>query len=190
MQSIADVIVHEGNWLPFSMTVALLSIAFAFYRYRHAERSTRNRITFAMNLFFGATIAVMAFGHLLAVSVKFASGTLRGSVLVLYLFGIMLSVPAWSLMIHARRFLSTVSPSARNTVLLNSWMAITLLVLGIHNLPIAAPAIFNIGYALHSHRAVGWAILSVAVVLHLGLFIGALMFLLSGQTFEEFSGIQ
>jgi hypothetical protein len=77
----------------------------------------------------------------------------------------------------------------RTTLLLNGWIALTLLVLGIHNLPIAAPAFINIGYHLHSRKVVGWAILSIAVLLNVGLFIGSVIFLLSGQSFEQFSGM-
>lgn len=38
--------------------------------------------------------------------------------------------------------------------------------------------------------AVGWAIVGLALVANVGLFIGSLIFLASGQSFEEFSGGQ
>jgi len=69
-------------------------------------------------------------------------------------------------------------------------MAITLLALGLHNLPLAAPAFLNISYHLHSGRVVGWAIVGMAVVVNVGLFIGSVIFLASGQSFEQFSRIQ
>ncbi len=75
-------------------------------------------------------------------------------------------------------------------MLLNAWLAGTLLVLGIHNLPLAAPAFFNIGYHLHCRPTVGWAIVALAVVANAGLFVGSLMFFASGQSFEQFSGSQ
>ena len=71
-------------------------------------------------------------------------------------------------------------------LVLNVWLAVTLVALGVHNLPLAAPALFNIGYHLHSRRVVGWAFLSMAVVLDAGLFVGSLIFLASGQSFEQF----
>jgi len=37
---------------------------------------------------------------------------------------------------------------------------------------------------------VGWAIVITAVLFHVGLFIGSLIFLASGQSFEQFRGIQ
>jgi hypothetical protein len=36
----------------------------------------------------------------------------------------------------------------------------------------------------------GRAIVSVAVILNVGLFLAALVFLASGQTFEQFSGME
>ena len=78
----------------------------------------------------------------------------------------------------------------RATLVLNAWLAITLLVLGVHNLPLAAPAFFNIAYQLNSRRVLGWAIVSMAAVINVGLFIGSLIFLASGQSFEQFSGIE
>lgn len=62
--------------------------------------------------------------------------------------------------------------------------------LGLHNLPLAAPALFNLGYCLHSRRPVGWAIAGLAVAVNLGLFVGSLVFLASGQSFEQFSGME
>jgi hypothetical protein len=76
------------------------------------------------------------------------------------------------------------------TLKLNAWLALTLLALGLHNLPLAAPALLNLGYHLHSRRVVGWAFVSLAVVVNVGLFIGSLIFLASGQSFEQFRGIE
>jgi hypothetical protein len=132
----------------------------------------------------------MAFGHLLAVTTKLALRTLEGSVPVFYVIGSALAVPSWWLIAHTRRVLARDDDHGRATLILNLWLAITLLALGVHNLPLAAPAFFNIAYHLHSRRAVGWAIVSTAVVVNVGLFIGSLIFLASGQSFEQFSAIE
>lgn len=50
--------------------------------------------------------------------------------------------------------------------------------------------VLNIGYHLHSRRVVGLAIVAVTVAANVGLFAGSLVFLASGQTFEQFSGIE
>jgi hypothetical protein len=114
----------------------------------------------------------------------------EGSLPVFYLIGIALAVPSWWLIFHARRLLKVDDGLERATLGLNAWLAITLLGLGIHNLPLAAPGFLNIWYQLHSGRVVGWAIVAMAVVVNMGLFIGSLIFMASGQSFEQFRGIQ
>ena len=181
-------ILDESKWLTASLGFALLSVMILLYRHRHAVFPARHRVLAAMNLFFGVTIGTMAFGHLLAVTTKFALGTLEGSILVFYVIGTALAVPSWWLIHHTWRVLD--NEHRRVPLVLNAWLAFTLLVLGVHNLPLAAPAFFNIGYHWHSRRVVGWAIVSMAVVVNVGLFIGSLIFLASGQSFEQFRGIE
>lgn len=190
IEQLVALIVDESKWLPVSMGLALLAVAGLHYRHRHAGLPARCRVLAAMNLFFGVTIGTMAVGHLLAVSTKLAVGTLEGSVPVLYLIGAAVAVPSWWLIHHTRRVLASDGDHGRATLGLNAWLAATLLALGIHNLPLAIPAFLNIGYHLHSRRVVGWAIVSLAVVFHVGLFIGGVIFLASGQSFEQFRGIQ
>ena len=73
---------------------------------------------------------------------------------------------------------------------LNTALALALLVLGLHNLPLAAPALLNIGYQLHARPAAGRVILGLAVLVNLGLFIGSVLFFASGQSFEQLSGMR
>lgn len=189
INQVLALIVDESKWLPMAMGLALLIVAIMLYRYRHSGLPARRLVLAAMNLFFGVMIGTMAFGHLLAVSVKLTLGTLQGSIPFFYLIGIALALPSLWLINHMRRILSS-EEHGRATVALNAWLAITLLVLGIHNLPLAAPAFFNIGYHMHSRRVMGWAIVSVAVVTNAVLFIGSLIFMASGQSFEQFSGME
>ncbi len=189
-QQITALIVDESKWLTAAMSFALLALIILLYRHRHSTISSRYRILAAMNLFFGVTIGAMAFGHLLAVTTKLATGTLRGAFPVLYLIGIAIAVPSWWLILHTRKLLAGNEPYGRTTLILNGWLGITLLALGIYNLPIAVPALFNIGYHLHSRRVVGWAILSLAVMVNTGLFVGSIIFFASGQSFEQFKGIE
>ncbi|MGH9324214.1 MAG: hypothetical protein ACRD3V_30535 [Vicinamibacteria bacterium] len=190
MSQLAALIVDESKWLTVSMGFALLAITVLLYRHRHSDLPARRRVLAAMNLFFGVTIGTMAFGHLLAVTTKLAVGTLEGPVPVFYLIGAAVAVPSWWLIYHARVVLASDGDHGRATVRLNAWLAITLLALGVHNLPLAVPAFLNIGYHLHSGRVVGWTIVGIAVVVNLGLFIGSVIFLASGQSFEQFRGIQ
>ncbi len=188
INQLVALIVDESKWLTASMGFAFFALTVLLYRYRHSDLPARRRTLAAMNLFFGVTIGTMAFGHLLAVTTKLALGTLEGSILVFYVIGIVLAVPSWWLIHHARGVLASDEDHGRTTPVLNAWVAITLLALGVHNLPLAAPAFLNIGYHLHSRRVVGWAIVSMAVVVNVGLFVGSLIFLASGQSFEQFSG--
>ncbi len=182
-------IIDESKWLTASMGLALLSVAILLYR-SQAELPVRRLVLAAMNLFFAVTIGTMAFGHLLAVTAKLVLGTLEGSRPLFYLIGIALAVPSWWLILHTRRILSSHDDHARMTLVLNVWLAVTLLAFGIQNLPLAVPAFFNIGYHLHSRRLVGWGIAGLAVVFNVGLFIGSLIFLASGQSFEQFRGME
>ena len=190
LDDLVALIVDESKWLPVSMGLALAAVATLLYRQRPSDLPTRRRILAAMNLFFAVTIGTMAFGHLSAVTAKLASGTLEGSVPVLYAIGIAVALPSWWLVYHTRSVLALGDDHGRATLGLNGWVAITLLALGLHNLPLALPGVLNIGYHLHSGRIVGWAIVGAAIVVHVGLFIGSVIFLASGQSFEQFRGVQ
>ena len=183
-------IVDESKWLTASMSLALLAVTVLLHRHRRSDLPARRRILAAMNLFFGVTIGTMACGHLLAVTTKVALGILQGSAALFYLIGVALAVPSWWLVHDTPRVLAPGVAHGRGTVVLNAWLATTLLALGLHNLPLAVPGFLNIGYHLHSGRVAGWAIVSTAVVVNVGLFIGSLVFLASGQSFEQFRGIE
>ena len=190
MDRLAALIVDEGQWLPLAMGGALAVLADALHRHPLRAAPARLRIMAAMNLFFGVTIAVMAFGHLLAVTTKIGLGTLRGSPLLLYPIGAVLSVPSWLLVRHGLRSLAAGRDEGRETLLLNGGLGLTLLALGLHNLPLALPAVLNIGYHLHSRRMAGWALVSLAVAVNAFLLVGGLIFMASGQSFEQFRGLE
>jgi hypothetical protein len=190
MDRLAAVIVNEGAWLPVSMGSALLAVGALRHRTRRLVVANRRRILASMTLFFGVTIGMMSAGHLLAVTTKLAMGTLRGHVAVLYAIGVALAVPSWWLAYHTRRVLAPDDSHGRATLALNVWLGLTLLALGIHNLPLAVPALLNLAYQLHARRAWGWTIAGMAVVVNVALFVGSLMFLASGQSFEQFTGLE
>jgi hypothetical protein len=180
------VVLDESKWLTISMSAAFLAVALMLYRHRSAD--LRDRVLGAMTLCFAATISVMALGHLLAVTIKLIAGTLVGSIAVVYVIGIALAVPSWWSLLRALRAFATLrSPT---TLWLNGWMVATLVVLGLPNIPLAAPGLLTMAYQVHTHRALGWAIVGVALLLAGGLFVGSLIFLASGQTFEQFRGME
>jgi hypothetical protein len=189
MDQLIAVVVDESKWLTASMTVATAAVLLLQLRQRR-PLPARTHILAAMNLFFGVTIGTMAAGHLLAVTTKLAIGTLEGPVVLFYLIGIALAVPSWLVAYHTRRIVNSPDSHGRSTLQLNGWLVLTLAVLGLANLPLAVPGLLTIGYHLHTRRVVGWAIVSVALVVNLGLLVGSVIFLASGQSFEQFRGIE
>lgn len=189
IDQIATAIVSENKWLPVAMSAALASVAVLVIRYRGSNLPATRLVMASMNLFAGVMLATMGVGHVLAVTTKLLIGTLEGSPLVLYPIGVAVLVPSCWMIAHTRAILGH-QGAGRTTTGLNLWMAVTLMALGLHNLPLAAPSLLNIGYRLHSRRAIGMAIVSFAVVFNVALFIGALVFMASGQNFEQFSGLE
>jgi len=187
--TLAALIVSENKWLPLAMSAAMVSVAILIARQRGSGLPTTRLVMAAMNLFAGVMLATMGAGHVLAVTTKLLLGTLDGSPLVLYPIGVAVLVPSGLVIAHTRAILDN-ADAIRKTTGLNAWLAVTLLLLGFHNLPLAAPSLLNISYRLHSRRAIGMAIVSVAVVFNAALFVGALIFMASGQSFEQFSGME
>lgn len=181
-------IVAENKWFTVSIGAALVAGLTLLLRLRRSEAPVRQRVMAIMNLLLGVTIGTMAFGHLLAITTKLAIGTLEGPTFVLYGIGIVLAVPSWWMIWHIWR--SHVAVPDPTTLKLNIAVVVVLLALGLQNLPLAAPAVLNIAYQRHHKPVVGWAIVSMAVVVYLGLFVGSLIFWASGQSFEEFRGMQ
>ena len=180
-------IVDESKWLAASMVLAVLVVTVVTVRDRGRELATRHRVQTAMNLLFSVTVGNMAFGHLLAVTTKLAMGTLPGSAPPLYLLGFALATPTGWLLAHTLRSNARGEPYGAKSWALNLGSAGTLLALGVHNLPIAAPGLLNIGYQLHTRPLLGRLLVAGAALVHLGLLVGSLVFFASGQSFEEFS---
>ena len=187
-ERIAEIILTEGNWMPAAMAVAFIAVAARLWADRHTA-STKLRSFRALTLFYGVMIGIMGSGHLIAVSLKAAQDTLQGSPWFLYTLGLSLAVPAWWLAAEALNAGLEDPRRLRRTVGLSGWLGLALMAIGPHNWPIAAPAALNIAYRFQTQRAVGLAIVIVAGVGYAALFAGALMFMASGQTFEELQGI-
>lgn len=185
---IIELVLDESKWLSTAMLLSIFSVGLLIFRQRRLGLSRRLVILRAMHLFYGCMIGIMAFGHLLAVTLKAALGTLEGSLWLLSLLGLALAIPAGCLAASVRWLTSDEERVRKRALVLNLWLGISLLGLGLHNAPLAAPAALNIAYQAHSRRAVGWLIVAVTAVAYLGLFIGSLVFFASGQSFEQFSG--
>lgn len=181
---IAEIVLDESKWLAFAMLLAALVVGARALG--PARRAPGSATLGAPSLFHALVIGTMGFGHLLAVTVKLAQGTLQGSPWVLLPLGLVLLVPAALLGRQALR------PAAeavwrRRTAALNGGLALVLIALGLHNAPLAVPGLLNLAYLLQTHRALGWAILGTTWLANLALLVGALVFAASGQSFEQFS---
>ncbi len=187
---IVELVLDESKWLFASMLFAAILVVVLVARQAGERRSRRRLVLWAMNMFYGCLIGTMALGHLVAVTIKASQGTLSGSAWPLYLLGLGLAIPSWWLVSRAGRSPKDDGLGRTGAPVLNIWLGLSLLALGLHNWVLAAPAGLNVAYQYHTRRRVGWLIMAVATVGYLGLFIGSLVFLASGQSFEQFSGLE
>jgi hypothetical protein len=184
-------VVDESKWLTLSMSAAAIGVLWLLIAHRDSPLPLRRRMLACLNLSAGIIVGSMAAGHLLAVATKLAFGTLReGSLAIFVAIGVVLLVPAWLVTRHTAVVLRDHEPSQASTLGLNAWLAVTLLAFGLHNLPLAAPALFTMAYRVYSRGLVGWAIVGAAAVFNTALFGASLVFLASGQSFEQFSGLE
>ncbi|MGE0359125.1 MAG: hypothetical protein AB7H93_00015 [Vicinamibacterales bacterium] len=183
MDRLTALVLDEGSWLTASMVTAAL-VCWGHWRSQAPAAALRARIEAALTLYFVVTIAVMAFGHLLAVTTKLALGTLAGSRLAFYAIGAVLAVPSWWLTAHTLR--TPPGDGDGTSRALTVWTIVALLALGLHNLPLAAPGVFALAYRGHARPVAGRILLGAALVAIAGLLVGSLVFMASGQTFEQF----
>lgn len=190
LDGLLDAILTESRWLAVAMGAAGLGVGLSLRR-AWGTNLDRGSVLSAMHLFYGSMIGIMGLGHLVAVSLELALGhALRTTPLVLYPIGLVLALPAGALALRGWRFRGRSDPSPRRAMALNGFLGLALLALGPHNAPLAAPALLNILYGLVRKRALARAILGVAVAGYVFLFAGALVFFASGQSFEQFSGME
>jgi tetrahydromethanopterin S-methyltransferase subunit G len=195
VQRIIELALDESAWLPFALVVSIVAVTVRTVdslRSRHGLDIGR-----AMSLFYGSMIGVMAGGHLLAVTIQLSRGAVLGRPLAfLYGLGLALALPAAWLALGATRSGRGESdppgaPGSPGTLrALNAWLGIALLALGPHNWPLALPAALNLAYSFRRRRIIGWAIVTVAVASYAFLLVGSLIFAASGQSFEQFSGME
>ncbi|MCH9651493.1 MAG: hypothetical protein K0U98_24920 [Deltaproteobacteria bacterium] len=191
--TVTDWLVDESKWFFVSLVVASVLTTLVLAHQRRRGLGPDLLVPWALNLFYGCTIGTMAFGHILAVTIKLFQGTLDASpvmTVLLYGIGFALAIPAGSLVASTWRFPKDEPRAQHQGMVFNLWLGATLLVLGLHNFVLAVPALFNIAYRFHTRRAVGWGIVTVAGVAYAGLLVGSLIFLASGQSFEQFSGME
>lgn len=185
-ERLLELALDESKWVFAAMVVALGTVAARLRGRRRRALAPRLSVLWAMNLFHGVLIGVLALGHLLAVGLRAADGSLAGSLVPLLLLGVLLAVPSWWLVLAIDRYVDEPARFRRRLVTLDLALGVALLALGLHNAPLAAPAFLCAAHAVHTRRAVGWTIVGLTVALQLLLFAGSIVFLASGQSFEQF----
>ena len=186
MDTLLQELTNESRWIAPALLVAVLAASSLSRTLRDAPRT---RVQVAMDALAGTLIGVLAFGHILAVTVESAQGTLDGAPTLLYGIGFALAVPSALLVAHARVARRDRVMSGRRSALLNALLVGALLVTGPRNLPLAVPSILATLHAVHRRRVVGRILLTLLALFTLLLFAGSVRFFLSGGSFEEFSGM-
>jgi hypothetical protein len=129
------------------------------------------------NRFYGIVMAIMATGHMLAVTVLHHQGSLTSgaSLPFLYAVGVVMLGPATLLVAIAGRLQGEDDRTRRQALALNVLLAIVL-VASVASAPLAVPAVLNI-FLLRkpSRRAARWAVAGSAMA-YLAMFIASLFF--------------
>ena len=188
-ERIIGLVLDESHWLPLTMVVSAIVVVAQARRHRLQGVPRKSSTLCGLNLFYGSMLGIMASGHILAVTVTAVQGTLQRSPWFLYPLGLALALPAWWLVVAGGRLRGAQGPTSRTAMALNAWLGIGLMAIGPQNWPLAAPSVLNIAYRFQVRPAVRLAIVSVVGVGYLALLAGALVFLASGQTFEQFQGM-
>ena len=90
-------LLNGGYWFDVAITISVLGLVWPFFARGRQPIPQAVRVTRGVVLFFGLCIGIMAVGHLVAVTIKAALGTLpSGSNLWrLFRIGFMFAIPAW-----------------------------------------------------------------------------------------------
>ena len=189
MDKLLDLIVDESKWMPFSFVVALAGSWFWWWRERKLSDGPLPLIDGLLNLFYGCLIGTMAFGHVLAVSVKAGQGTLDQSLFLMLLLGAALATPCVALLACVVRARHLGSNCPRYLLWSNVGLAIVLLALGLHNAPLAAPTLLNIVLLKRPRPWLAKVAVTLGVAAYGFLVVGSIVFLAHGGSFEDFQGM-
>lgn len=140
--SFVDLVLNEDLWFPPAAVVALLAAAGLVLRCRARRISRTATLACGLNLFYGLLIGILGVGHLLAVSIKTAAGTLPAGTSRWFIFplGFAIAIPAWWLVASAKCLCDRRRPAWHRAIALNAWLGVLLLPLAA---PLAVPAAVN-----------------------------------------------
>ena len=138
-----DVLLNEDLWFPAATAIAVFAVVGLLFAKRGQPIPNATRVTSGLNLFYGFLIGIMAFGHLLGVTIKTFLGTIPSSTSPLFVFplGFALAIPAWWLVATVRGLTRNRQAARLTAVRLNVWLGLVLLYPA---WPLAGPAVINI----------------------------------------------
>lgn len=192
LDSIVRELTNESRWLAAAMLVAALCAVRVFLRLQRG-RPRERALHAALNVLYGVMMGIMGTGHVLGVALYQMEGKLSSPAWLLYPLGVALAVPGWILGARGSHWLREREADDRGgrlALLANAWLALFLLALGPHNLPLALPGLLNVAFELTSRRRLGWLLLASGITTQAVLFVGSLVFFASGQSFEDFRGLE
>ena len=140
-----EILLNEDLWFPASLGIGVAVLIIFIRRQRRAKISTRAKILSRMNLIYGVVIGTMGVGHLQAVTIKSAMGTIPEDThqILIFPLGLAIAIPSWWLVICVRGLELERKGSRLTAMIINGWLAAVLLLPAI---PLAFPAAINLGF--------------------------------------------
>lgn len=171
-----DLLLSGSRWFQLALLCALVATA-KFLRPKGSFVGGREPTLSACNRFYGTVMAVMATGHLFAVTLLRSRGALSSgaSLPLLYAVGVVLLVPAAWLAAVAPRLGDEADGSRRPALVLNALLAVVL-VASVGSAPLAVPAMLNVVLLRKpGRRALCWGVAASGAA-YLAMFVASLVF--------------
>jgi hypothetical protein len=172
-----DLLLSGSRWFQLALPCALVATAQSL-RPKTPVVGVLERASTACNRFYGTVMAVMATGHMVAVTLSHhqQSLTAGASLPFLYAVGLVLFVPATWLAVIAGRLDDQIDERRRRSALVLNALLAAILVASVTSAPLAVPAILNVVLLRRpSRRAMRWCLTATAAA-YLAMFTASFYF--------------
>ena len=167
-----DLLLDGVTWFRAAMVIAVASVTALAVAGRRGPR--RLAIAASLHLSHACVIGIMGLGHLVAVSIEAARGTLEGSPWVLYPLGLALLVPAALIAATVPRLRTAESSARRRLAVLDASILLFLLALG-PSAVLGIPAALNLLHLASARRAVERTVLVLSGLFYAAIFAASLL---------------
>jgi hypothetical protein len=169
-----DLLLDGVVWFRAAIVIAVAAVIALAVAWSRRGAPRRLVIAASLHLSHACLFGLMGLGHLVAVSIEMARGTLEGSPWLLYPLGLALFVPAALIAATAPR-LRTAGPSARRRLaVLDASILLFLTALG-PSAVLGIPAALNLLHLASARRAVERAVLVLSGLFYLAIFAASLV---------------